>query len=183
MPMLERDPLTGLLHRHHCLEDFQILSSGQASFGIALLDIDTFILFNDEYGHREGDEKLKQVAKLIDRAAPPNAKVFRFGGEEFVVLFHGYSMSEVVGFARQVKEAANQAFSTVPKQKSSYGFPDRSQLKLESVPSVSCGIAFYPEHGKSLESLIEAAGRAMWVAGKRLCSGGVLVVAEFDDSL
>jgi predicted signal transduction protein with EAL and GGDEF domain len=55
-------------------------------------------------------------------------------------------------------------------------------LQLELEPSVSCGIAFYPHHGSSLESLLEAANRAMWLAGKRLCLGGVLAVAEFVES-
>jgi diguanylate cyclase len=182
MPMSKCDPLTGLLRRHHCVEEFQILSSRQALIGLVLLDIDGFNLFNAEYGHHEGDEKLKQVAASIRRATPSDVRAFRVGGEEFVILLHDHSMAEVVVSARHVKEAANQSFSTVAKQKSSCFFPDRSCLQLELEPSVSCGIAFYPHHGSSLESLLEAANRAMWLAGKRLCPGGVLVVAEFVES-
>ena len=179
MLMPECDRLTGLLNRHQCVKNFQGLSSSQAEFGIVLLDIDNFILFNDEYGHQEGDEKLKQIAASICQVAPSNAQVFRVGGEEFLLFVPGCSMSDVVTSALQVKEAASQVFSTVPKRKSSYFFPDRSCLWLESEPSVSCGIAFYPHHGNNLESLIAAADRAMYLSGKRLRPDGVLAIAEF----
>jgi diguanylate cyclase len=179
MLMSKCDPLTGLLRRHHCVEEFQVLSSRQALIGLVLLDIDGFNLFNAEYGHHEGDEKLKQVAASIRRAAPSDAGAFRVGGEEFVILLHDHSMAEIVMAACQIKEAANQVFSMVSKQRRSYCFPDRSHLELEALPSVSCGIAFYPHHGRSLALLIEAADRAMWLGGKRLCPGGVIAVAEF----
>jgi diguanylate cyclase (GGDEF)-like protein len=179
MPMSECDPLTGLLNYHQCMEYFQILSGGQSSFGIVLLDIDRFALFNAEYGHQLGDEKLDQVAISIRQTVSLSTRVFRVGGDEFLLFVTGCLMSEVVTCALQVKEAADQAFSTVPKQKSSYCFPDRSYLWMESEPSVSCGIAFYPHHGSSLELLIEAACRAMYLGGKGLRSGGVMVVAEF----
>jgi diguanylate cyclase (GGDEF)-like protein len=180
--MSEYDSLTGLLKRHHCAEDFQSLSGCQASFGLILLDIDSFSLFNAEYGHQQGDDKLRQVAESIRRVAPPVARAFRYGGEEFVILLHDCSMAEIVMAARQIKEAANQVFSMVSKQRRSYCFPDRSHVELEALPSVSCGIAFYPHHGRNLESLIEAADRSMWLGGKRLCPGGVMAVAEFVES-
>ncbi|PFG58173.1 diguanylate cyclase (GGDEF)-like protein [Vibrio sp. ES.051] len=57
-------------------------------YTIAMLDVDHFKKFNDTYGHDTGDDVLKMVASLLMKT-PGGAKVYRFGGEEFTIVFKG----------------------------------------------------------------------------------------------
>jgi diguanylate cyclase (GGDEF)-like protein len=86
-----RDALTGVGNRLRLNEDIQArmrdpLLANQASC-IALCDIDRFKKFNDGYGHMAGDQALRAVASRIAENAGLSAGVYRFGGEEFVILF------------------------------------------------------------------------------------------------
>lgn len=84
----ERDELTGLLNRR----SFSTLFSQAAMHRcgvIAVLDIDFFKRINDEFGHPYGDEVLILMARLMEQSLGEADGVFRFGGEEFVVLLGG----------------------------------------------------------------------------------------------
>jgi diguanylate cyclase (GGDEF)-like protein len=176
--MQATDPVTGLPTRSQCLKCFAHLAETQAQFGMVLLDIDRFQRINAQYGHHEGDQKLGEIASLIKLAAPKEAEIFRCGGDEFVILLNGLSMAEVVSVATQIKNIINHQFADLPALISSYMFPDRSHLSIQSPLSVSCGVAFYPVHGSSLEDLLKAADSTMYLAGKNLQPGGVLAVAD-----
>lgn len=92
----ERDPLTGLLNRRTFEETFLRVTAGltadagaehaDAPFWLAVLDIDRFKSVNDRFGHLIGDEVLLLFARLVTSAMRPGDRMFRFGGEEFVVL-------------------------------------------------------------------------------------------------
>jgi diguanylate cyclase (GGDEF)-like protein len=179
--MPENDPMTGLPSRNQYLKHFEDLAEMQAPFGMLLLDIDNFILINDRDGHHVGDRKLKEIASLIVQSTPPAAGVFRSGGDEFVVFLSGLRMAEVVSVAMQIKNTINKELVDFLALTSSYLFPDRSDLSIQSPLAVSCGIAFYPAHGECFEDLWQAADRAMYRAGKNLQSGGVLAVADMGD--
>lgn len=80
-----KDALTGLNNRRF-MQD-KILSGDELHHGLLLLmDIDDFKKVNDQYGHHIGDLVLKKFAQLIERTMPENAQIFRWGGEEFLVL-------------------------------------------------------------------------------------------------
>lgn len=85
-----RDPLTRLSNRRyffdHCDEFLELATAASRRVVAAMIDIDHFKRFNDEYGHGVGDTVLRQVAEHIANAFPDNAIVSRFGGEEFCVL-------------------------------------------------------------------------------------------------
>ncbi|QIA65255.1 diguanylate cyclase [Vibrio astriarenae] len=78
------DGLTGIPGRHALEMDLKQLSR---RYSIAMLDIDHFKSFNDTYGHDTGDDVLKLVASRMTRVKG-NAKVYRYGGEEFTVLYN-----------------------------------------------------------------------------------------------
>ncbi|MDR9829785.1 GGDEF domain-containing protein [Vibrio sp. FNV 38] len=78
------DGLTGIPGRHALEMDMKQLSR---RYSIAMLDIDHFKSFNDTYGHDTGDDVLKLVASRMTRVKG-NAKVYRYGGEEFTVLYN-----------------------------------------------------------------------------------------------
>lgn len=93
MDSRERDPLTGLLNRQTFATLFELASQRiQAdptlTLILAVLDIDHFKRINDTYGHLYGDEVLIHFARLFERSFRSTDCLFRFGGEEFVVLLH-----------------------------------------------------------------------------------------------
>lgn len=87
------DPLTGVKNRRSMDEELAIATSVAARNGIphglVLLDIDHFKKVNDVYGHSVGDEVLKELVALVQQNIRRSDQIFRFGGEEFVLLMSG----------------------------------------------------------------------------------------------
>ncbi|SNZ02460.1 diguanylate cyclase (GGDEF) domain-containing protein [Persephonella hydrogeniphila] len=87
---LQRDPLTGLLTRR-VLEEIYLkiaelsILTGEP-FGVAFIDIDNFKRINDMYGHPVGDKVLKKLSKIIQKSLRKSDYIFRYGGEEFLVI-------------------------------------------------------------------------------------------------
>lgn len=104
------DSLTNLLNRR-AFDDslnrlFSIARRERKSIAVAMVDIDHFKRYNDQYGHLPGDEALKQVARVLESVARrPTDLCARFGGEEFVVVW--YDVTEAN--ARQLCEILNAA--------------------------------------------------------------------------
>jgi len=101
------DPLTGLANRRGLDED---LANSLAKFvqrgrptAILMLDIDHFKQFNDQHGHIVGDQALKQLADVLLAQARDSDSVARFGGEEFVVVFHGAKAAAVLERAENMR--------------------------------------------------------------------------------
>lgn len=91
MDSRERDALTGLLNRQTFASLFELAAQREAladsvSLAVATLDIDNFKRVNDNFGHLSGDEVLSRFAHLMERSFRYTDDLFRFGGEEFVVL-------------------------------------------------------------------------------------------------
>ncbi len=88
----ERDSLTGLMNRHSFEQQIDLLHKVHAySYYIAMIDVDHFKKVNDTYGHLFGDDVLILIAKKLKEhfGAANFRHLFRFGGEEFVVLLEG----------------------------------------------------------------------------------------------
>jgi diguanylate cyclase (GGDEF)-like protein len=85
------DDLTSVPNRRAYNEDLKKLGR---KYTIAMLDIDHFKKFNDNYGHKEGDNVLRYVAAHLRDVS--KAKVFRYGGEEFSIIYSGYKMKDVL---------------------------------------------------------------------------------------
>ena len=84
------DPLTGLHNRRAMEQELQIAievhKRDSMSFGLVMLDLDHFKRVNDQYGHNAGDRVLVAFADLIRQFTRKVDRIFRFGGEEFVLL-------------------------------------------------------------------------------------------------
>jgi len=107
-----RDGLTGLLNRKKMwaiMRDVMELSmlSGRA-FSIAMIDIDDFKRLNDENGHLVGDIVLREVAQEIERNVRKSDYVFRYGGEEFMVLMPSTNLEEAVKVMERVRRGINE---------------------------------------------------------------------------
>lgn len=88
--LANKDPLTGIGNRRTLMKEMDIALAGFARHGtqcgLLLLDIDHFKRINDSQGHAEGDRVLIELANLILASSRRTDRLFRFGGEEFVLL-------------------------------------------------------------------------------------------------
>ena len=105
----QKDGLTGLFNRRHFDETlplmWRVAQREKKTLFLILFDVDHFKQFNDLYGHQAGDDCLRRVASLAsDCAHRPQDMVFRYGGEEFVVLLVGGTND-----ARHVSECIRKA--------------------------------------------------------------------------
>jgi diguanylate cyclase (GGDEF)-like protein len=152
--LADRDPVTGLFnHRYFhkevnaCLEEHRAASK---PFGVVIMDIDDFKLFNDTYGHPKGDAVLKLLAKqLLEAGKKQNIVAARFGGDEFAVLLPECDRKATVEFMRQFKEWI------------------RTQSYQESggelIPiRVSLGYAIYPDDGARAYEIVAVADSALY---------------------
>lgn len=99
--MAFRDELTGLPGRRAFNEHLQ---RAGATFSIAMVDVDHFKKFNDTHGHDTGDDVLKLVATRLARVGD-GGKAFRYGGEEFAVVFLDRPARECVDAVEQLRQA------------------------------------------------------------------------------
>jgi two-component system cell cycle response regulator len=86
------DPLTGMRNRLALAEDMRFAREALNRYGtacaVAMCDIDQFKAFNDSFGHVRGAEVLRQIAEIMHGALRGGDRLYRYGGEEFVVLLH-----------------------------------------------------------------------------------------------
>ncbi len=97
-----KDSLTGLLNRSTLDERVRSAVRGSA---VALLDIDHFKQYNDAYGHHAGDDVLAEFATMLLEHSRPGDGVFRYGGEEFLVIFNGTGASDAAAAVERYAEA------------------------------------------------------------------------------
>jgi diguanylate cyclase (GGDEF)-like protein len=85
-----RDPLTSLANRLRLDEDLAQLSAwaerDDRTYCLVIFDLDRFKAYNDAFGHQAGDDALRRVATLLDQTARAGDRVYRYGGEELVLL-------------------------------------------------------------------------------------------------
>ncbi len=125
--LAEHDYLTGLLNRH---AGMAILSKEIArgarlktAFTVALLDLDNFKKINDSYGHNEGDEVLKYLAKSLTENLRQYDSIIRWGGEEFLIIFPSTSAKNVYNIlAKVLKQFAQHNFKFVVGKKTNVTF-------------------------------------------------------------
>lgn len=93
------DELTGLPSRRSLNEEMLRLGS---VYTIAMVDVDFFKKFNDTYGHDAGDDVLRLIGKVMKNFK--DGKTFRYGGEEFTVLFPGKNLAEAIPYLEKLRE-------------------------------------------------------------------------------
>ncbi len=144
------DLLTNLSSRGYFikyLEQHIILSAGESSFGVIFVDLDGFKMVNDQFGHDVGDEVLISAGDRLKRAVKEKDIVSRFGGDEFIILCKNIRHEALEGVAKRILEAFNT--------------PIIIDGKTCNV-GASIGIAMYPDHGDSVESLLLNSDKAMY---------------------
>jgi diguanylate cyclase (GGDEF)-like protein len=158
------DALTGLPNRR-ALDEF--LPQLHRRFSLAMVDVDHFKKFNDTYGHDAGDQVLRKVAGHLATVSG-GGRVFRYGGEEFCVVFPGHTRKEAQPHlealrARIEDEGFRLRGRLRPKKKP----PERrlrSRGGVKVQVTVSIGVAELGESFDSARAVIEGADRALYRA-------------------
>ncbi|WP_246943945.1 GGDEF domain-containing protein [Bacillus pinisoli] len=102
---LNRDYLTGLYNHRHFQE--QLLH--QKDITVGMIDIDYFKQVNDTYGHVVGDSVLRELGQLLEDAIPSNkGMVFRYGGEEFSIIFFSTSLQDIKAYILKIYDNLNE---------------------------------------------------------------------------
>ncbi len=164
--MAFRDPLTGLLSRRAL--DEHLASLGRR-YAVAMVDVDHFKRVNDAHGHDTGDQVLKRVARSLGHVR--GARSYRYGGEEFTLLFPGRDTDEVLERLEALREQiASSPFRlrSAPRKKTGRRGRDRTPgagaaLKV----TVSIGVAESEGGSAAPETVIAAADKALYRAKHR----------------
>jgi diguanylate cyclase (GGDEF)-like protein len=147
-----RDSLTGLFNRRFMEESLnrETLNAErlQSSISIIMLDLDHFKHFNDDFGHAAGDILLRETGRLLQTKMRGGDLACRYGGEEFVVILPGTLLKQAILIAETLRETI-------------HGIRAQFQGRALGVITVSIGVACYPQHGKSWETVLHAADVAL----------------------
>ncbi|MFC3609142.1 diguanylate cyclase [Stutzerimonas tarimensis] len=158
------DALTGLHNRRFLDETLrrELLRATRkdGSVAVAMLDVDHFKRFNDSYGHEAGDLVLRQVALEMKSHVRASDLVCRFGGEEFALVLPEIAFDDAVARCEALRLAVS-----------------RLQVRYGGKPlgaiTISLGLAFFPQHGREGEALLQLADGALYRAKNqgrnRLC--------------
>ncbi len=162
--MAYHDELTGLPGRR-ALND-ALLPLGRR-YAVAMVDVDRFKRFNDTYGHEVGDQVLRMVASKLS-AITGGGKAFRYGGEEFSVIFPGKSADEAVSHLEELRKAIEASRFVLrgpgrPRKKPPAPTP-RSAPRKEVAVTVSIGVADRDGRRSDPQQVIRAADRALYRA-------------------
>jgi diguanylate cyclase (GGDEF)-like protein len=159
-----RDELTGLLGRRAFTSMMENLGR---TYAFAMCDVDHFKKFNDTYGHDVGDDVLKMVAAKLSHVEG-GGRVFRYGGEEFLVVFRGRSALEAKPFMESVRqEIADTAFVTRREgrasRKSERPVGDEEKRQTVTV-TISIGVADKSIRHSTPDLVLDAADAALYAA-------------------
>lgn len=161
------DELTGLPGRRALNEYYPKLGN---RYVIGMVDIDLFKKFNDKYGHDVGDQVLRMVASRISKVSG-GGKAFRYGGEEFTVVFPGKQLDETLPHLERLRKAiAEEKFVLRGR-----GRPKRKpeNPKAASTPrhgvriTVSIGAAERSARNASAKQVVVAADKALYRAKQK----------------
>jgi len=150
------DALSGLPNRRALDETLARLSG---EYAIAMVDIDHFKQFNDTHGHDAGDRVLQVVAQQLRRTH--NGRAFRYGGEEFCLLFTGARAREAAKACEESRariEAMRVRVRSMPTK--GKRMPADTEVKV----TASIGVAFRDEQMRFASEVIKAADQALYRA-------------------
>jgi len=159
-----KDELTGLPGRRALNEQ---LDQIEGMFTVAMVDVDHFKKFNDRYGHDAGDEVLRMVGARLDGVGG-GGKAYRYGGEEFTVVFTGKSASRVQSSLEELLLAiAERPFvfrgRGRPRERPENPRPVKRPRKTVQI-TVSIGLADSKGGKNTAESVLKLADQALYRA-------------------
>ncbi|KGK91995.1 diguanylate cyclase [Desulfosporosinus sp. HMP52] len=147
---LNTDKLTGILNRRAFDEDIKNLEEHNGSYSLIFIDIDNFRDFNNRFGHDVGDGVLVKVGQTIQACVRAGDRVYRYGGEEIVLLLRDYDKTNAWKMAETIRSEIS-------------GLDNGSYPQI----TISLGVSNYPDDGESIHDLIVASDQALLRAKQR----------------
>lgn len=151
------DPLTGVGNRRALLQSLERahhrFSRYGETYGIAMCDVDHFKSYNDGFGHMAGDRALRSVSDALKGALRTSDEIFRFGGEELLVLTPKQTPGGMATFGERLRRSVEELRIEHPKS-------------ATGVLTVSCGltIADGPDARGRWEDVLQRADQALYAA-------------------
>lgn len=145
------DQLTGLSNRNAFYLEQKEIDKEDGGFALLTIDFDNFKGVNDAFGHHTGDQFLKQVSSRLKGIIANSGKLYRIGGDEFVILLQDVTKKDVSRIAKQIIEEMND--------------PVRL-FEHEMLVTLSLGISF-TDHFTDVETMMNQADLAMYSAKEK----------------
>lgn len=162
------DPLTGLLNRlfleQRLVLEIKRASRSKTNLAVILVDLDLFKNVNDIYGHQAGDTVLIEFAKVLNHSFREYDTIYRYGGEEFLIILPDIKSSDVHQKAENLRKKIKE---TLIKHNDK-----------EIFITISLGISVYPENGIDAKSMVAAADAALYQA-KQSGRDQVFIISKF----
>lgn len=168
--MAFQDELTGLLGRRALNDRMKGLGR---QYVIAMIDVDHFKKFNDTYGHDTGDDVLKMVSKKIGDVGGGGI-AYRYGGEEFCVLFPGKIADDCIPFLELIRKRVENHKMIVKNVKqrpksAETGHKRRGRragscTEITVSVTISIGVAERNENLNRTDEVLKAADSALYIA-------------------
>ena len=169
------DAVTGLPNHRAVMnrsdEEIAACRELQRSCAILFIDLDHFKRINDTWGHRAGDEVLREVGQRLSTNVRQEDFVGRYGGEEFAIVLPDLELPQATLVAERLREVIASSPCTWEN--------DTTQTIIPIFVTTSIGVAVYSINGITRQSLLEAADQAMYQA-KRTGRNRVCVADTVD---
>ncbi|MGH7700190.1 MAG: diguanylate cyclase [Gemmatimonadales bacterium] len=162
--MAYQDGLTGLAARR-ALNEALLRLGGH--YTVAMVDVDHFKRLNDRYGHDVGDQVLRMIAAKLAKV-PGGGRAFRYGGEEFALLFSGKTVEECLPELDALRKDIEDTSFTIrrrlrPRRKPA-GLRDTTSTRQRIAVTVSIGAAEPDGRKKTPDQVVRAADQALYQA-------------------
>lgn len=162
------DEVTGLFNQRKLIEDLELyigrFQHDQVGFSLLFVDIDYFKNVNDQFGHVVGSQLLIDMAVVLKAQLRASDLVYRYGGDEFIVLLPRTSVDVTKKIALRISESVKNA---------EFNIDHDQKYKL----SLSIGLAQFPNDATSAKSIIDFADKMMYMS-KKSGRGKVFHVTE-----
>lgn len=151
-----KDGLTHLYNHRYFQErmDEEIARADRYNHALSLLmmDLDLFKIYNDKFGHLEGDQILKEISKILLKNIRQTDTLARYGGEEFVIIMPETKSRDALRLAERIRKRIESHV---------FGISDNGD---ERHLTISIGVATYPYDGKTKPEIIDNADKALYKA-------------------
>ena len=142
------DQLPSIISRREFYSEIKrIMITESTKFALLVIDIDNFKIINDTYGIQLGDEIIDILFDVLSQSIKPEDRISRFGGDEFIILYHFTDIKQVDQFAQHILLTSTAKVNEI-----------QQDLKL----SVSMGYSIFPDDGEEYEDLMRKSDIALF---------------------